>query len=123
MQCFNHWPDINKLALPEEVAQDFYRHLIEPFDDNEAEAKALWDDMPSTIIILNDFDSVKRLMQCSIWDQIQFTLTYPEYTEPLKMDYQVMVAIVNDSGSANYLVIPPGLSLLNAEGRRFEQDA
>ena len=120
MQCFNHWPEKAKFALPESVAEDLYHHLLEPFDD-EPSAQSFWKDTPSSIIILNEFDSIERLQKNAIWKQIEFTLTYPEYTEPLKRDYQVMVAIVNDSGSGIYLVIPPGLSLLNSEGKRFEQ--
>ena len=118
MQCFNHWPDINKLALPEAVAQDFYQHLLMPFN-NKSAAKEFWDEMPSTIIILNDFDSIERIKQCVIWEQVEFALTYPEYTETLKEDYQVLLAIVNDSGCGIYLVIPPELSQLNAQKDLF----
>ncbi len=114
MQYLNHWPDITKLALPDPVAQDLYQQLLEPFS-SEGEAKALWVEVPSTIIILNSFDSIDQLMKSDSWSDIAFTLTYPEYTEPLKMDYQLMVAIVNDSGSGIFLVIPPELSTLITE--------
>ena len=110
MQCFNHWPELSKLALPELVAQDFYQHLLMPFS-NKSAAKEFWEDAPSTIIILNDFDSIAHLRGCVIWSQIEFALTYPEYTETLKDNYQVLLAIVNDSGSGIYLVIPPELSI------------
>ena len=32
MQYINHWPDMAELALPETVAQDLHRQLLEPFD-------------------------------------------------------------------------------------------
>ena len=54
-------------------------------------------------------------MKSDTWSDMEFALTYPEYTVPLKMDYQLMVAIVNDSGSGIYLVIPPELSTLISE--------
>lgn len=114
MQYLNHWPDITKLALPEPVSQNLYQQLLEPFD-TEVEAKELWEEVPSTIIILNSFDSMEQLMKSDTWADIAFALTYPEYTEPLKMDYQLMVTIVNDSGSAIFLVIPPELSTLISE--------
>ena len=109
MQYINHWPDTAELSLPEPVAQDLYRQLLEPFD-SEASAKEFWDETSTTIIILDPTDSIKRLKQDSAWNQIEFALTYPEYTLPLKMDHQLLVAIVNDSGSGIYLVVPPELS-------------
>ena len=114
MQYINHWPDIAKLALPDPVAQDLYQQLLEPFN-SEGEAKELWAEVPSTIIILNSFDSMSQLMKSDTWSDIAFTLTYPEYTEPLKMDYLLIVTIVNDSGSCIFLVIPPELSTLISE--------
>lgn len=109
MQIIKHWPDITKLALPKIAAQDLYHRLLEPFED-ELSAKEFWKEAPSTIIILTPSDSIKLLEQDSIWDKAVFTLTYPEYTVPLKMGYQLMLAITNDSGSGTYLVIPPELS-------------
>ena len=106
MQYINHWPDTTELALPENVTQDLHRRLLEPFD-SVAPAKQFWEETSSTLIILDNNDSITSLKGSDAWDQIEFTLTYPEYTVPLKMDYQLLVAIVNDSGAGIYLVIPP----------------
>jgi hypothetical protein len=111
MQYINHWPDVAELTLPEAVAQDLYRQLLEPFD-SEGEAKDFWDETSSTLIILDPTDSINGLHRDSSWNQIEFALTYPEYTLPLSKGYQLMVAIVNDSGASIYLVIPPELSHL-----------
>lgn len=109
MQYIDHWPDMTKLALPESVAQSLHDQLIEPFD-TEVSAEDFWKETFCTLIILNDFDSIKQLEKSEIWSQIESVLTYPEYTEPLTMDYQLMVAIVNDAGTGIFLVIPPELS-------------
>ena len=114
MQYINHWPDATKLALSEAVAKELYRQLLEPFD-SEREAKEFWNETSSTIIILDPNDSIKHLQQTDAWNQIEFTLTYPEYTLPLSMDYQLLVAIINDSGAGNFLVIPPNLSHILTE--------
>jgi len=103
MQYINHWPDTTKLVLPKTVAQDLYRQLTEPFG-NESLAKAFWEEVPSVIIILNPLDSIQQLKRGEMWQQIEFTLTYPEYITKLKMDYQLVLAIVNDSGSGIYLI-------------------
>ncbi len=52
MQYINHWPDITKLALPETVAQEFYKLLLGPFD-SESTAIEFREEAPSTIIILD----------------------------------------------------------------------
>ena len=109
MQYINHWPDITKLSLPEPVAQDLHVRLLEPFD-SEASAKAFWQETSSTLIILDPTDNITQLKESEAWQSIEFALTYPEYTVPLKMDYLLMVAIANDSGSGIYLVIPHELS-------------
>lgn len=114
MQWINHWPAITELTLPELVAQDLYRHLLLPFD-TESIAREFWEEAPSTVIILNDTDTIEQLKHSALWEQIAFALTYPEYTEPLAMHYQVMLTIMNDSGSGLYLVIPPELSNLASE--------
>ena len=91
------------------LCQDLHGQLLEPFDD-ELAAKEFWKESPSTLIILNPSDSIVELKHCDAWNQLEFALTYPEYTLPLAMGYLLMVAIVNDSGAGIYLVIPPELS-------------
>ena len=109
MQYINHWPDLTKLSLPEAVAQDLHGQLLEPFE-SEREAQKFWAETSSTLIILDPTDNITQLKESDAWSQIEFALTYPEYTLPLAMDYQLMLAIVNDSGAGIYLVVPPELS-------------
>ena len=114
IKYINHWPDTAELGLPETVAQDLQHRLLEPFD-SEASAKAFWEETSTTLIILDPSDTVTQLKDSDAWNQIEFALTYPEYTLPLKMNYQLMMAIVNDSGSGIYLVVPPELSSIISE--------
>jgi hypothetical protein len=132
MQQINHLPNAAELSLPEAVSRDLLEQLLEPFD-SESEAKQLWEETRCTVIILEPYqhdaasrefwreaasdiiildsiDSIEDIEQSLTWNQIGFTLTYPEYTVPLAMGYQLLVAIVNDSGSGVYLVVPPELS-------------
>ena len=115
MQQINHWPDdMAEMALPEAVSQDLFLQLLQPFDF-EQEAKQFWNETSSTVIILDHTDSITALKQNDAWNQIEFALTYPEYTVPLNMGYRLVVTIVNDSGSGIYLVIPPELSRIIPE--------
>ena len=114
MQYINHWPDMAELALPEAVSQDLHRQLLEPFD-SERDAKDFWEETFCTLIILDPSDTIEDLKRNDTWPQIEFALTYPEYTVPLNMDYTLSVTITNDSGSAIFLVIPPELSHIISE--------
>ena len=116
MQYITHWPDMVELTLPEAVSQVLYEQLLEPFD-SEDEAKQFWGETFSTIIILDPSDAIEG---SELQDQIQFALTYPEYTVSLSMDYQLSVTIVNDSGSGIFLVIPPELSHIIQEANTHE---
>jgi len=132
MQQINHWPDVAELSLPETVSRDLHRRLMEPFD-SEGEAKEFWEETRTTIIILEPYhsdastrefwreaasdiiildsiDSMEDIEQSLTWNQIGFTLTYPEYTVSLPEGYQLLVAIINDSGCGVHLVVPPELS-------------
>ena len=109
MQHINHWPDMAQITLPEDVSQDLQHQLLQPFE-SEREAKEFWEETFSTVIILDPTDNIAQLKDSNTWSPIEFALTYPEYTLPLAMDYQLMVAIVNDSGAGIYLAVPPELS-------------
>ena len=109
MQYITHWPDMAKLNIPEAVSQDLQRRLLEPFD-SEASAKSFWNETSTTLLILDPTDTITALKESDVWNQIEFALTYPEYTVPLSKGYQLSVTIVNDSGSGIFLVIPPELS-------------
>ncbi len=111
MQYINHWPDISELALPEPLTQDLHQQLLQPFD-SEASAKEFWGKTSSTIILLEPAENITQLQENDVYSEIDFALTYPEYTLPLKNGYLLLMAIVNDSGSGIYLVIPPDLSHL-----------
>ena len=110
MQQINHWPDdMAEMALPESVAQDLFLQLLQPFD-SVGEAKKFWNETSTTLIILDPSDTIAQLKDSDTWNGIEFALTYPEYTLPLPLGYQLLVAIVNDSGAGIYLVVPPELS-------------
>ena len=111
-----------KLNIPKAVSQNLQHRLLEPFDSIE-KAKEFWDETSSALISLAPTDSITQLKESDAWSQIEFALTYPEYTLPLKMGYQLSVAIVNDSGSGIYLVVPPELShIISQEVTTHEQN-
>ena len=120
MQYINAWPDMAEITLPKAVSQDLLHHLLQPFD-SAGEAKEFWNETSSTLIILYSSDSITALKDSDAWSQIEFALTYPEYTSTLKNDYQLLVAIANDSGTGIFLVVPPEMShLISQEATAHE---
>lgn len=110
MQQTNHWPEAAELPLPEEVIQDLHQQLVLPFD-SETEAKAFWQEAHCSLIILDPTDDTEDLKQKEdTWNEIDFALTYTEYTVPLSLSYTLAVTITNDSGSCIFLIVPPELS-------------
>ena len=114
MQQINHWPDMADPTLPEVVFQDLQQQLLLPFD-SEGEAKDFWNETSTTLIILDPTDNTEDLIQSDTWNQIDFALTYQEYSVSLSMGYTLSVTITNDSGGCIFLVIPPELSHIISE--------
>ena len=85
MQIINTWPEF---SLPEAVNQAILNHLVEPFQ-NEAEAKAYWQQHQTQLIIRDTLPS------------------YPEYTDPLPEGYTISLVITSDAGDGIYYLIPP----------------
>jgi len=119
MQYINHWPEVAESTLPQAVSQDLQQQLLLPFN-SEDEAKEFWLETYCTLIILDPTDSIRDLKQTDTWSQIEFALTYHEYTVSLSMDYTLSVTITNDSGSCIFLVIPPKLSHIITETEAHE---
>ena len=115
MQYITHWPELAELDLPKTLAHDLHRRLLESFD-SEGEAKEFWNETTTTLTILDPTDSITALKESDIWNELEFPLMYTEYTVQLKMGYQLLVAIVNDSGSGIFLVIPPELTHIMSIG-------
>ena len=108
MQLILTWPANINLALPETIKQSLIAHLIVPFGDEES-AKSFWSEYPSTLIIIDDTDSIATLNKLPqvTQQQIKFAISNPEYSDDLGMGYRVNLSITNDEGTGIYLIIPP----------------
>jgi len=105
MQIINHWPASSNLALPETIKKALLTHLIEPFGDNHS-AKYFWSEYPSSIIIIDELDTISSLNKLSkiTQEQITFAITNPEYTDELGRGYTVKLSIISDDGAGMYLI-------------------
>ncbi len=110
------WPGGINLGLPSDAHQAMMSLLIEPFDNEEA-AKQYWANNSGTLIILQPEDDQSALdsLMTSARQQIQFSLTYPEFTEPVSPDYQLSLAIVSDDGTGVYLLTHRECPLLKGQ--------
>ena len=119
MQIINKWPTDTLLAIPCNVKKALLKHLLEPFSD-EVAACAFWAKYPSTIFFIEASENIDslRLLNDITQHQIEFALSYPEYSEPLTEEYTVNLSITNDEGAGIYLVINNGSELLQLEGQK-----
>lgn len=109
MQVIDHWPGEDELTLPSCVATELIAYLVEPFG-NESEAKAFWEECPSTLIILNENVMLSELDN-QLHQQISFCINNLEFEEALPNGYRMLLAIVNDDGAGCYLVLPSALNI------------
>ncbi|WP_448553339.1 hypothetical protein [Thalassotalea montiporae] len=109
MQIINHWPNVDEVGLPEEVASELINFLVEPFAC-ASEAQAFWQECPSTIIVLYENTNLAEISG-SIRQSISFCLNYPEFEEALPNGYRLLLAIINDEGTGCYLVLPSSLDM------------
>lgn len=108
MQILHHLPSENQLILDNHVAQSVVEHLIRPFNSRD-DAKAFWDEYPSTIVVLNGNDDAEKALDCldditrHFVEQAEIT---PEFIEVLPNNYQLSLTIISDSGNGLYLIKP-----------------
>ena len=108
MQIINHWPSVNEIALPELVANEIINFLVEPFT-GEVEAKAFWQEYPSTIIILNE-NTVLVELNKQLQQQISYCINNSEFEETLPNGYRFLLSIITDCAGC-YLVLPSNFDI------------
>jgi hypothetical protein len=113
MQILHYLPTENQLILDNATAQAVVDLLVEPFGTLK-EAKAFWEAYPSTIVILNINDELKKVL--GTLDNInrhfiEQAETTPEFIEMLPNNYQLSLTLTSDYGNGFYLVKPCEMQL------------
>ena len=112
MQILHYLPTENQLILNSLVAHSVVDLLIEPFGTRD-EAKAFWQEYPSTIVVLNSKDDVESCLKKLSEVTRLFVETAhfsPEFIEDLPNSYQLSLTITSDSGNGLYLVKPTDMT-------------
>ena len=106
MRLINRWPEATDFELPKNTVQEMMNLLTEPFD-TENEAKALWYELGTALIVIdaNDTTEILEAFSDRLVEQIRFALQHPETDDALVNDYQLMLSITNDAGGGLYLLI------------------
>jgi len=117
MQIINTWPEGKLLVLPEQVKTALIQHLAQPFQNNQAQAKAYWLEHKPLLIILDKEDQLNlrtttpllapaTLLNDTFQHKLEVVLENPEYTEEFIENYQISLAIFSDAGDGIYCVMP-----------------
>ncbi|PMN73108.1 hypothetical protein BCT26_20940 [Vibrio lentus] len=110
MKVVNKFEDIESLPMPDDVKAKLLEHLIEPFGDEES-TKAFWDEVGTTLYLIEADDTDETLSKESEGDQsfLRFVTNYPEWVLLLNDDecpWLLAVAIVTTAGSGVYCCAP-----------------
>ena len=110
MKIVNKFEEIEALPMPDDVKAKLLEHLIEPFGDEES-TKAFWDDVSTTLYLIEESDTDETLREQAEEDQhfLRFVSNYPEWVLLLNDDdcpWLLAVAIVTMEGAGVYCCAP-----------------
>lgn len=110
MKTVNKFEDIQSLPIPDGVKAKLLDHLIEPFGDEES-TKAFWDEVGTTLYLIDESDTDETLSEESEEDQhfLRFVSNYSEWVLLLNDDdcpWLLAVAIVTMEGGGCLLLCP-----------------
>ncbi|NOH25230.1 hypothetical protein [Vibrio europaeus] len=110
MKKVNKFEEVVSLPIPDGVKAKLLEHLIEPFGDEES-AKAFWDEVSTTLYLIEESDTDETLSEQTEDDQhfLRFVSNYPEWVLLLNDDscpWLLAVAIVTMEGGGVYCCAP-----------------
>ncbi|EKO3911194.1 hypothetical protein GTU35_004293 [Vibrio fluvialis] len=106
MKTVNKFEDIQSLPMPDGVKAKLLEHLIEPFGDEES-TKAFWDEVGTTLYLIEESDTDETLGEQSEEDQhfLRFVSECPEWVLIINSPdcpWLLAVAIVTMEGGGVY---------------------
>ena len=112
MKIVRDFESLEGLPLPDDIAQALKTHLIKPHDSEQAFID-LWQELPVTLMLLEDADTDKSLSEEPQDSQylLDFVMKYPEYVAILEgckssQSYVIALTITTDEGGGMYLLAP-----------------
>ena len=110
MKTVNKFEDIQSLPMPDGVKAKLLEHLIEPFGDEE-NTKAFWDEVGTTLYLIEESDTDETLSEESEEDQhfLRFLSNFSEWVLILNSPgcpWLLAVAIVTMEGAGVYCCAP-----------------
>ncbi|WP_322803175.1 hypothetical protein SO574_11710 [Vibrio alfacsensis] len=110
MKKVNKFEEVVLLPMPDGIKAKLLEHLIEPFGDEES-AKAFWDEVSTTLYLIEESDTDETLGEQAEEDQhfLRFVSNYPEWVLLLNDDdcpWLLAVTIVTMEGGGVYCCAP-----------------
>jgi len=133
MQLITNLSELSNLPIPHQVKQALLKSLIEPFND-ETKAEYFWQTYGNSLVLFSSDDTAESFALSyddsssveseripeELRNKINFSLTYPEFTDSLPEGYKLSLSIMNDEGSGCYLLYAPECPLVELIGTGFE---
>lgn len=110
MKKVNKFEEVASLPMPDGVKAKLLEHLIEPFGDEES-TKAFWDEVSTTLYLIEGSDTDETLSEESEEDQhfLRFLSNFSEWVLILNSPgcpWLLAVAIVTMEGGGVYCCAP-----------------
>lgn len=122
MKIITEFSSLSSLDLPTSIKQQLEQHLTAPFNGDIHATNSYWQDVSTTLILIEagDSDISLQLEETSTQELILFVAEYPEFVDLLddgESPYLLALSIISSEGGGCYVLSPmssqtqPALSL------------
>ncbi|MEZ8021352.1 hypothetical protein [Vibrio splendidus] len=111
MKTISKFDELDDLPIPSDIRVKLKQHMIEPFDNSEAATSSFWDEVGTSLILIEetDTDDTIKAESESVQHLTRFCTNYPEFVLLINSEecnYILAVAIVTSEGGGVYITAP-----------------
>lgn len=111
MKIITEFSALSSLDLPVSIRRRLEQHLAEPFDGDSHAARNFWQEVGTSLILIEAADCDTSLLMEEISHQylIQLVAEYPEFVDLLDDDvspYLLALSIISSDGAGCYILGP-----------------
>lgn len=111
MKIITEFSALSGLDLPVSIRRQLEQHLAEPFDGDSDAARVFWQEVGTSLILIeaDDCDASLLMEETSHQELILFVAEYPEFVDLLDDDvspYLLALSIISSDGGGCYVLGP-----------------
>lgn len=111
MKVITQFNELDSLPLSEGIKSKVKHHMTEPFEFDESITAGFWQEVSTSLILIEDSDTDKTISEQteSLQHFIRFVTNYPEFVLLInddECDFILVLSIITSDGGAIYLASP-----------------